>query len=175
MEARPTSLSGCDRDRDHEWCRVRAALTDVLHDYAAVIDARQWSDLDAIFLPDAVADLGELGGEVAGRDAISAHCASALERFAATQHLIGNVRITSWDGHDATTACSFVAVHVTADGSSPFLVGGTYRDLMRRGPDGWRISRRHLHVIWRGGREPGSLFPGGGLAGGGRRESKGPT
>lgn len=160
MDAGLTPAAGGVGDREGQLCRVRGELTELLHRYAALIDGRDWDGLATVFAPDAVADLGVLGGRVPGRHAIGEHCRAALERFAATQHLIGNVRIISWEGVDATTACSFVAVHVHSDGSAPFLVGGTYEDDLRRTPDGWRITRRELRVIWRSGREPGSLVPG---------------
>lgn len=135
---------------DSDDSQDRWAIADLLHGYADAVDARDWAGLAALFTPAAEADYGELGGVQQGREAIVGHCAGALERFTATQHLIGNVRIGFNAPGSAATTCSFLAVHLRSDGAPPFVVGGRYADEVVQAPDGWRIARRQLRPIWRG-------------------------
>jgi 3-phenylpropionate/cinnamic acid dioxygenase small subunit len=139
-------MSGSDGGARERW-----EIADLLHGYADAVDARDWVGVAALFIPGAEADYGDLGGLQQGTAAIIGHCAGALERFAATQHLIGNVRISfATEGCSATTTCSFLAVHLRHGGADPFVVGGRYNDEVILTPDGWRIARRQLRPIWRG-------------------------
>jgi 3-phenylpropionate/cinnamic acid dioxygenase small subunit len=137
-------MSGSDDAQD------RWEISDLLYGYADAVDGRDWDRLASLFTPAAEADYGDLGGLQQGREAIVGHCAGALQQFTATQHLIGNVRVSFAAAGSATTTCSFLAVHLRTGGASPFVVGGRYADEVSHTQDGWRIARRHLRPIWRG-------------------------
>jgi hypothetical protein len=130
----------------------RQDIADVLHRYALALDGREWEALASCFLPDGVADYGDLGGVNEGRDAIVALCRGALEGLDASQHLIGTVAIEV-DGDTATATCYLQAQHVLrgARGGDNFLVGGTYRDRLVRTGSGWQIEHRTLEGTWQDG------------------------
>ena len=127
----------CD-ERDIEQILVR---------YAVVLDEHQWSDLDEVFVPNAIATYHGIG-EFAGRDAIRDLVRRALERCGRTQHLLGNYRI-SVDGDKATAKCYLQAVHQGLGNYSQnvMTVWGEYRDRLERRPEGWRIVHRELEMF----------------------------
>ena len=55
--------------------------------YCWALDTRQYDDLDAVFLPDATA---ELGRSLDGLDAIKGRIAEALDPLDASQHMVGH-------------------------------------------------------------------------------------
>ncbi|MGW6602097.1 nuclear transport factor 2 family protein [Streptomyces sp. NPDC055036] len=89
---------------------------------------------------------------VAGREAIIAGTKAFLDPLHATQHLVGNLRVTI-DNDIATTHATFVAQHVRAEatGSGQYILGGTYHDTLRRRDEGWKITRRQIRGIWSNG------------------------
>jgi 3-phenylpropionate/cinnamic acid dioxygenase small subunit len=125
-------------------------VADLLNRYADAVDGRDWKGLAALFTPAAVADYGELGGVQRGPEAIVAHCADALARYSATQHLIGNVSVRVTASDSAASTCSFLAVHLRSAGRPPFVVGGRYADELTRTCAGWRIRRRSMRTVWHG-------------------------
>jgi 3-phenylpropionate/cinnamic acid dioxygenase small subunit len=130
--------------------RDRADVEAVLLRYATALDTRDWDLLRSVFVADGVADYGDLGGGVHhGVEAITAVVDRALEPFSATQHLITNV-VVELDGDEAAATCYLQAHHVAhpPDGTTRFVVGGIYRDRLRRTADGWRIVHRELRPVW---------------------------
>jgi hypothetical protein len=127
---------------------ARDAITRVLMRYAAALDSREWRLLDECFTPDAVADYGGIAGVNRGLEAIKA-VVGALERFDATQHLIGNVTI-ELAGDRARTSCYLQAQHILrgTEGGESFMLGGTYRDEFVYTQSGWRICNRQLEPSW---------------------------
>ncbi|KUL31166.1 nuclear transport factor 2 family protein [Streptomyces regalis] len=78
--------------------------------------------------------------------------------FARTHHLATNCLI-ELDGVRATARTNVRATHVPhGDGTAPNFVGGAAYDVEAvRTPDGWRISRLTVTVLWTSGRPtPGS-------------------
>lgn len=130
----------------------RERIVDVLYRYATALDDRDWELLASCFTEDAVADFLELGGVNEGREAIVELCRSVLSGLDASQHLIGNPRV-SLDGDRATATCYVQAQHllVSASGGDTYLVGGTYRDRLLRTEHGWRIEHRTLEATWQDG------------------------
>ena len=129
----------------------RLAIADVLYRYATALDARDWQLLEQVFAEDAVYAIGAYG-ECAGPRAIGERLSQLLGAYDATQHLIGNA-VIEVDGARARSTSYVRAYHhwIEADGPRTMEVGGVYRDELTRTPQGWRIARRVLDVVWREG------------------------
>ena len=126
---------------DHE------QIIDLLGRYCWALDTKRFDELHDVFLPDATARLG--GSDQDGIDEIIERVSTALDRFEASQHLIGSYLIEI-DGDTATSRCHLQAQHVWPEGHEPrhLMVGGKYEDRLVRTPDGWRIGYRLMRKIW---------------------------
>ncbi|MEN9805159.1 MAG: hypothetical protein RIS41_2006 [Actinomycetota bacterium] len=124
----------------------RQAIVDLTVAYTYALDTKDWDALDRVFTPDGTAFLTE---ELIGREAIKERVRRALEGLDVSQHLIGNHEIHI-DGHGASGRCYLQAQHVrdAAPGPPNFIVAGRYDDRYVRTPDGWRIERRELTIMW---------------------------
>ena len=120
----------------------------VLNLYASAIDKRNWSQLEQVFTPDAVANFIGIG-QFEGRQAITDLISSVLCQCAATQHLLGNYEIQV-NGDEAHTTCYLSAIHAgMGDYAGEVLtVWGEYTDKLVRTPEGWRITHRELNSIF---------------------------
>lgn len=125
----------------------RREIEDVLIKYAMSLDARDWTALEDVFLPDAVAKLGHY--ECANREEIVATCRNALSGLTCSQHIVTNFTVTV-DGDTAASMCYLHAQHnyLPAVGLTNFIVAGSYNDKLVRTDGGWRIADRHLKQIW---------------------------
>jgi len=130
----------------------RQEIGDLLIRYAMALDAHDWPLLDTVFVPDAVADYGELAALNEGREAIVGACHQALSGLDSSQHIVSNA-VVDIDGDAATATCYLHAQHylVSGSGVNTFVVGGTYRDKLVRTDDGWRITYRTLEATWTDG------------------------
>lgn len=126
----------------------RADIGDVLARYSTALDAKDWGLLAQVFTTGAECDYGSLGSP-RGVEEITDLVRSAIGDLDATQHLLGNLRVTV-DGDTATADCYLVAQHVraAAPGGDHYLLGGRYNDRLLRTPEGWRITSRTLHRMW---------------------------
>ena len=141
----------------------RAALSDVLHNYAAGVDMRDWSLFRSCFTDDLEADFtGVLPGNVChGADKWVAAAAKLIEPLAATQHIITN-HAHLIDGDKATSRAYLQAQHMQKDGSSVeqhYLIGGYYDYDMVRTSEGWKIKKYSLTQTWCSG-DPAVLITG---------------
>lgn len=126
----------------------RQAIVDLTVAYCWAIDGNRWDDLDAVFTPDAHA---ELGRSCDGLPAIKSRIEEALGPLDDSQHMVTNHQVTvSADGATGTCRCYFHAQHVrrAAAGGANFIVAGRYEDEVVRTSDGWRIARRVLTSMW---------------------------
>jgi 3-phenylpropionate/cinnamic acid dioxygenase small subunit len=124
------------------------AIAMLVADYAFALDDGDMDRLAACFTKDATADYGAWGGLNEGVEEIVATCSIGATALDATQHLLGPARIEV-DGDSARSHCYLQALHVS--GNSTFTVFGTYRDVLIRTPDGWRIRQRVLAETWTAG------------------------
>ena len=122
----------------------KADIIQVLVRYATSLDAKDWDRLKTCFTDDVRVSYPP-DVELTGPDPTAAFCERALTRYRVTQHLLGSHEIAV-DGDKARASTYLTATHVS-DGEV-FVLGGTYRDELVRGPDGWRISRRALSSDW---------------------------
>lgn len=135
----------------------RAEIEDVIGRYFAALDERDWARLDAVFAPGAalVYDLGA--------PARSTHPEMVelfrrfCEQFVVTQHL-ASPPLVELEGDRARARTQLRALHVQEDPAgtrNPWTVYGVYRDVLARGPAGWRIVERHFRSV----HLEGSLWP----------------
>jgi len=135
----------------------RLAVQDVLSAYARAIDGKDWVALEAVFTADMEADFRAFAGRetVKGRDRWIAAIRLTIAGLDATQHLLGNHRV-SLDGDRATMNAYVQAVHrlKTDRGDGEYTIGGHYDVELRREAGGWRIAFYRLNVLWdRGNRD----------------------
>ena len=141
----------------------RAEIAELAYCYAEGTDAIGGGDLAAgkaiygdCFTADATgqawfpgADFnGPPGLSATGTDAWADAVASVFtgNGYIATQHLMGNIRI-SLDGNSGTMRSYLSATHVVDPDGAVDLAHGTYVDTVVRTPQGWRISARSLYLI----------------------------
>jgi len=127
------------------------AIRDLQNWYSYSIDAGLYDNLDDIFSGDVIADYGPAGYND-GVAAVKETCRGALEPLTAVQHINGN-QVAQINGNTATASCYF-HVHQHREGTEGgdhFEMGGRYDDELERRPEGWRITKRRLTIIWSAG------------------------
>ena len=136
----------------------RAAIDDVLDEYAAAIDARDFARVSALFTADAHLDYRSSGGPAGPRDEVVDWLRSSLPLVAFTQHLLTNRRVRI-DGDTASVRVElFNPLLFDSEGeTSVMLLGGRYDDRLTRTDDGWRIVERIHTTTWTSGLLPGNL------------------
>jgi SnoaL-like domain len=139
-------------DRDAEIRRLvdRAAVSDLLNEFARRLDSGEWDRYAATFTPDGVFELP--WSRRVGREEIAAAAEADLVRFAAVMHYSTN-HVIEIDGDTARTRSYLIGIHVP-DGSDPAThadAGGWYDCELRRTNEGWRFMYVRVTVAWRGG------------------------
>lgn len=118
----------------------RLEISELLVRYARGIDGRDWELFRSCFTDDFEGDYGRMGVWHGGDD-ITADMKRTHEHLGATMHRITNISITG--ENDSATARAYVDTLVMdADNTSVTKAVGFYDDELRRGDDGWKISRR---------------------------------
>ncbi|HMT45114.1 MAG TPA: nuclear transport factor 2 family protein [Chakrabartia sp.] len=113
-----------------------AAITRMIHDYAARNDAGDWDEVAALYVPE-----GRMSRPIApddfveGRDAILAAFKARPPRT--TRHICTNIRV---DVEGDTASASSQIMLFTAAGQPPLV--GSYADRLVRTADGWRFVER---------------------------------
>ena len=122
----------------------RVAIQDVMTRYATGVDTRDLGLHESCFAEDVTVSGFDRGGPLIGRAAWMAFVHKALERFGATQHLIGN-HVVEVQGDEARMRTYVQATHVlAADQRAIFTLWATYHTVLRRTADGWRIVEHRL-------------------------------
>ena len=110
--------------------------------YGIVIDERDWVRVPELFTDDVVYDMSELGlGVLHGAEAVRAFWI-ANEHLHPVAHHATNIVATP--GPDADTAD--VISKGLGVGRKGRVGSVTYRDTVRRTPQGWRIAARHARL-----------------------------
>ncbi len=133
----------------------RAAISDLLIDFARCLDVRDWDGYLANFAADGVLVLPF--GTFTGREAIAAHATHGLDAFDATHHVSTNHAIAI-EGDTASSRSYLLVAHVP-DAAAPGDhgdAGGWYDCRYRREADGWRFTRVALTVVF----TTGTALPG---------------
>ncbi|GAB6986026.1 nuclear transport factor 2 family protein [Nocardioides pyridinolyticus] len=127
---------------------MRSELSDLVHRYAAFVDARRWDDVAALFTEDAVLVVPEPPRTLepaVERDVREAM--RALESTLRTVHeVLGEVYDETPDG--ARGVVRGVAHHLVERDGGPVDLAWRlrYDDAYRRTPAGWRFARRALTI-----------------------------
>ena len=129
----------------------RLELHDLVHRYAAAVDARDWDAATALFLADGRLTVPDPPQSMepttvaVGRPAIRA-LLEPLETFARTSHQVTGSTWTAYgdDGARGRTGC--VAHHVERDRDVSWVWRLEYADRAVRTPEGWRLAERDLHL-----------------------------
>jgi uncharacterized protein (TIGR02246 family) len=125
----------------------RQALRDLAARYARIPDDRDYDLVDEVFTSDAQVIGPDFHLE--GREQIRAGMRS-IERYEATQHTM-HQQTVELHGDEGEGEVYCVAYHLLeVDGRAHKLDWGIrYRDRYRREPEGWRLARRELQIVWR--------------------------
>ncbi len=128
----------------------RFEILAVVDRYATALDRRDWKLLDQVFTEDVHFDSGEW--LKTSRAEYVEIIRTYLGGCGPTQHLLGNHRIELL-GDAARAACYVRAFHRGSAELSELTydMGGEYRDVLRRTPDGWRIHHRTLEIFFEEG------------------------
>ena len=128
-----------------QYLNDRQALQDLMLNYAAAIDERDYDRYQACFAVD-VEIIGFGTRTYLGRDAWLNYVWSALQKYTATQHMLGP-QLATITGDTATTRSAVQAVHFLAgDDAARFTLWATYHTDMQRIDSRWQITRHELVV-----------------------------
>ena len=121
----------------------RLAVQDVMLRYAAGVDELDMDMYRSCFADD-VEVVGFGADTVHGGDAWTTYVRGALERFEATQHMLGPMP-ASIDGDEADCRTDVQAQHFLKDAPGETLtLWATYKTRMRRISGEWKIARHEL-------------------------------
>jgi uncharacterized protein (TIGR02246 family) len=127
-----------------DYTRDRIELQDLMLNYAAAVDERDLDRYQSCFCDD-VEIVGFGSQTIQGRDAWVDYVWSALEKYSATQHMLGP-QFANIEGDSALTRSDVQALHFLADSDTRFTLWATYKTTMRREKARWAICRHELIV-----------------------------
>jgi 3-phenylpropionate/cinnamic acid dioxygenase small subunit len=128
----------------------RAAISDLVLNYATGIDRRDWALYRSIFTDTVAIDFSTWSGmkQEMAADEWAASVRTTLACFDATQHTMSNHVITL-DGDRATIVVHMNALHYLA--GEVQQLGGFYTNGVVRTAEGWRIASCQLVISWEQG------------------------
>jgi len=120
------------------------AIRDVLYRYAEAIDRWDRDALAAVFMPDAVLNVGVYNGPASGMLG-----EKRSDTLIATHHAVGNIRI-KLDGDRARSIAYVNAIHFSRHGDQLYheMFRSRYLDRFVRYQGQWRIGERALVRDW---------------------------
>ena len=125
----------------------RIEITDVLYRYASTIDSFDLDGLRGTLADELWAQYGN-ADPVIGGDAVARWIAEATEPVIWQHHLL-SVYHVEIDGDEAKALVYHTSHQVFADEpESAKVLVGRYSNELRREPDGWKISRLVLEILW---------------------------
>lgn len=134
-----------------QWLVDRAAVGDVLIDFARALDDRDWEGYAANYAPEGtLAFNGHVVHE--GREGLATFVERGLGQYAGTHHVSANHAIVVV-GDEATTRSYLIAAHVF-DASNPTRHAdgaGWYRCKLRRTDAGWRFTEVSVEIKYLSG------------------------
>jgi hypothetical protein len=125
----------------------RIEITDVLYRYASTIDKFDYEGLRATLTDDMSAQYGNADPMIGG-DEVAAWIGEATATVVWQHHLL-SVYHVEVDG-DTAKALVYHTSHqlFEEDPKTAKLLVGRYHNELRREPDGWRISKLLLELLW---------------------------
>ena len=125
----------------------RIEITDVLYRYASTIDSFDLDGLRGTLADELWAQYGN-ADPVIGGDAVARWIEEAIEPVIWQHHLL-SVYHVEIDGDEAKALVYHTSHQVFADEpESAKVLVGRYSNELRREPDGWKISRLVLEILW---------------------------
>lgn len=116
------------------------AIQHLVAEISYMVDERNWDDLPRLYTDDGVFDASDVGYPPAsGQADLRRHMESANHPLA---HHVTNTIVRPIDAGSAAVVSMIIGVW--QDGT--FAGGATYRDLVVRTPEGWRMKRRAVVV-----------------------------
>ena len=125
----------------------RFDITDVLYRYASTIDKFDHEGLRAALADDITAQYGN-GDPIAGGDEVAAWIGEAIATVVWQHHLL-SVYHVEVDGDTAKALVYHTSHQVFEDDpKAAKLLVGRYHSELRREPDGWKITKLLLELLW---------------------------
>ena len=125
----------------------RIDITDTLYRYASTIDRFDLAGLRGALADDLFAQYGN-ADPVLGGDAVAAWISEMIQPVVWQHHLL-SVYHVEVDGDDAKALVYHTSHQVFEDEpESAKVLVGRYHNELRREPDGWKISKLVLELLW---------------------------
>ena len=147
----PATNPPTDPTTQLQWLVDRAAISDLLIDFARALDDQDWEGYAANYTDDGVLAISPTIAHT-GRDGMAQFVAAGLGQYAGTHHLSANHAITV-DGDTATTRSYLIAAHIL-DADDPYQHAdgaGWYHCRLRRTEHGWRFAHVALEIRYLAG------------------------
>lgn len=122
----------------------RAAVTEVLHSYARLLDERDFTAVAGLFTDDCLAEYGVRETDTLRSSAAVADWLRRQVGVTTTSHHISNVEISFCDADHAETTSYVYAWHGVPGAAVDPVLLARYVDDFERTPAGWRIAHRRM-------------------------------
>lgn len=125
----------------------RTEIADVLYRYSSAVDSFDKAGVRSALADDVWAQYGN-GDPVEGGDKLADWIAGATETVIWQHHLLNVYHITI-DGDQAKTLSYLTSYQVFKENpDAAIILVARYHDELKRTPDGWKISKRVMEVLW---------------------------
>ena len=125
----------------------RIDIADVLYRYSSAVDSFDTDGLRSTLADDIWAQYGN-GDPVEGGDKLASWITGATATVIWQHHLL-NVYHVTIDGDQAKTLSYLTSYQVFEENpDAAVILVARYHDELRRTPDGWKISRRVMELLW---------------------------
>src|ERR1700751_5449896 len=125
----------------------RTDIADVLYRYSSAVDSFDNAGVRSALADDIQAQYGN-GDPVEGGDKLAAWIAEATATVIWQHHLL-NVYHIDIDGDHAKTLSYLTSYQVFEENpDAAIILVARYHDELRRAPDGWKISKRIMELLW---------------------------
>jgi ketosteroid isomerase-like protein len=125
----------------------RIDIADVLYRYSSAVDSFDADGLRSTLADDIWAQYGN-GDPVEGGDKLASWITGATATVIWQHHLL-NVYHVTIDGDQAKTLSYLTSYQVFEENpDAAVILVARYHDELRRTPDGWKISRRVMELLW---------------------------
>jgi hypothetical protein len=125
----------------------RADIEEVLYKYSSCVDSFDRDGVRSCLADDIWAQYGN-GEPVTDGDTLADWIAEATATCIWQHHLL-NVYHVTIDGDEASTVSYLTSYQVfEADPKAAIILVARYHDELKRTPDGWRISKRIMELLW---------------------------
>lgn len=125
----------------------RTEIADVLYRYSSAVDSFDKAGVRSALADDIWAQYGN-GDPVEGGDKLADWISGATATVIWQHHLLNVYHITI-DGDQAKTLSYLTSYQVFKENpDAAIILVARYHDELKRTPDGWKISRRVMEVLW---------------------------